>query len=112
MWVGSDSISGWIFPANDEISVNNYWELRKIIYSVCIILVVLSAQYANKFKKFLSLVFIGVLGEDISDRFQGITYFEYTDILIVELVVLSSIYVIYKEELKNIYLKVKECFRH
>lgn len=107
LWVSSNPICGWFFPANDEISVRAYWELRKIIYSICIILIVLSASYTNKIKKFISLIFIGVLAEDISDRIQGITYFQYSDLLILDLIILTSAYSLYKEEIKYMINKMK-----
>lgn len=109
LWLKSNWIADCFFPGVTTEDIDNYWEVKKILYLVCILLAILSTEQKTKWNKFLSLVFIGMLGEDISDRIQGITYFQYSDILVVELIIASSIYIIYKEELKSIY---KKCFQH
>lgn len=97
LWWGSNLISNYCFPTTSPQDIDNYWELRKIIYSTCIILALLSCDYKTRFSKFLSLVFIGLLFEDISDRLQGITYFEYSDYFIIDLVIVSALYIAYKD---------------
>lgn len=102
LWLGSSHICDYFFPTDNLEDINGYWDLKKILYSISIILVILSAEYQNKLKKLTSLVFIGVLAEDISDRIEGITYFQYSDLIILDLVILTSIYTIYNEEIKQL----------
>lgn len=101
LWVSSNPISVWCFPANDEISIDNYWDLRKIIYSVSIFLIIISAEYHSKLKKFIALLFSGFLAEDISDRLQGITYFQYSDWIVIDLIVLTAVFTLYGTEIKK-----------
>lgn len=109
LWLKSNWIADCFFPGGTTQDIENYWEVKKILYSVCIILAVLSAEQKTKWNKFISLIFVGLLGEDISDRLQGITYFEYSDIIVVEITILISVYIIYKEDIKKL---LKICFQH
>jgi len=101
LWWRSSPISDYFFPTNTEQDINNYWDLKKIIYAICITLAILSGEYKNKLQKFLSLVFIGVLAEDISDRLQKITYLEWTDYIVFDLVLITSFFITYKDVFNN-----------
>lgn len=98
LWASGSHISDYLFPTDNPKDINNYWELKKIIYSICIILAVLAGEYKNQLKKLIALIFVGILSEDISDRIQGITYFEYSDLLVLDVIIISSIYIIYKDD--------------
>lgn len=101
LWLKSNYIADCFFPGDTTQDVNNYWDLKKIIYSICILLIILSAEYKERLKKFIALIFIGIISEDISDRLQNITYFQWSDIIVLELVVLSSAYIIYRDDINN-----------
>lgn len=101
LWWKSSYICDCFFPTDSPEDVNNYWDLRKIIYSICIILAVLAGEYKNQLKKLIALIFVGILAEDISDRLQGITYFQYSDLLVLDVIIISSIYIIYKDDINT-----------
>lgn len=101
LWLGASYICNYLFPTTSVEDINGYWDLKKIIHSICIFLVILSAEYNTKLKKLIALVFIGILAEDISDRIQGITYFQYSDWIVLDLIIITSIYSLYNKEIKK-----------
>ena len=101
LWLASSHIGNYFFPTNSDKDINGYWELKKIIYSIGYVLIILAGEYKKQINKLIALIFIGFLSEDISDRLQGITYFQYSDFIVMDLVVLSSIYIIYKNDIND-----------
>lgn len=107
LWICSSHICDYCFPTNSEQDISSYWDLKKIIYSVSIFLIIISAEYQSRLKKFIALMFSGFLAEDVSDRVQGITYFQYSDWIIIDLIILTSIFTLYGGEIKNYFTPKK-----
>ncbi len=79
IWVGSSHICDYFYPTNSEYDINGYWELKKILYSVIIFLLLV---FIDKLKNFISIIFVAYVVEDITDRLFGTTKFEWNDLLV------------------------------
>jgi hypothetical protein len=88
-WVFSSYISNLFYPSNSLHDIEGYWSLKKILYSVSILFILLSKHYkTNKKSDFFNIIFIGVIVEDITDRFIfNVNQFEYNDITMIELTI-------------------------
>lgn len=101
LWWKSNWIADYFFPLDTIEQVNSYWNLKKIIYSISIFLILISTEYSSKIKKFIALIFSGIVAEDVSDRLQGITYFQYSDWIVIDLIVLTAVFTLYGTEIKK-----------
>lgn len=79
LWVLTTPICNHFFPTNSDLDVEGFWELKKILYSIIIFLLLV---FIDKLKNFISILFAAYLVEDIQDRFFGTKEFEWNDLLV------------------------------
>ena len=83
LWLGSTDIANYFYPTTSEYDVNGFWELKKILYSVIMFLLLIRINnISSLFFSVVSITFGGFLIEDIQDRFFGTKEFEWNDLLV------------------------------
>lgn len=100
LWICNNYIAEYFYPTMSEHDINGYWDLKKVIYSVCIGLIVYSKQFKNtKFSKIFNIIIIGLVLEDIIDRIIfNIKVFEYNDIVAIDFIILLAVIAVTKKE--------------
>lgn len=108
VWVGSSYISNHFYPTNSAEDINNFWEIKKVLYSVSIFLIIFSKRFKDtKIARFTNICFLGVVLEDITDRLIfNVNHFEANDIIAIEMTIVSAVFIVYKKELNDFHHKI------
>jgi len=100
LWSFSSQISNLIYSGNTPQDIDNFWDFKKVLYSL-VILIILSITYKT-YNKVIFIIFCTILLEDIVDRlFFNVKVFEWNDLMSIEIAILITIITLNKNVLLN-----------